>query len=207
MSSTDSNQSAGSPWGKIILGVILAVLGTVVSVEGWIPFTKTLKAQGLELDLGMTLATVGVLLAMFPIIKFFFVVPLQDAIQERNTNLENTFSEAEELRAEMQRMRSEYEKRIATTESQARDQIQSQIREAQNLRATLMDEATQKTQALIAQAEQEIAAERDRLIGDLRSHVVDLALAAAEKVVRENMDTDRNRRMIDDFISRAEVVS
>lgn len=205
MSSTDSKRSAGSPWGKVLLGIALAIFGTYLSVADKIPFTKTLKDLGLELDFGMTIATIGVVMAMFPVIDSFFLVPLRTAINERNTNLENTFSEAEELRAEMQKMRTAYEQRLAATESQAREQIQAQIKEAQTLRATLMDEATQKTQALIAQAEQEIAAERDRLIGDLRNQVVDLALAAAEKVVRENMDTDRNRRLVDDFISRAEV--
>lgn len=208
MSSTDSKQSSGSPIVGIVVGVILMVAGTYSAAheEQFFPFQKGLReGQHLELNLGMTIATIGVFLILFPVIKTFFLVPLQTAIQERNSNLEATFSEAEELKAEMQKMRSDYERRIATTESQAREQIQSQIKEAQNLRSTLMEEATAKTQALIAQAEQEIAAERDRLIGDLRSQVVDLALSAAEKVVRENMDTDRNRRMIEDFISRAEV--
>jgi F-type H+-transporting ATPase subunit b len=209
MSSTDNKQSSGSPIVGIVVGVVLMVAGTYTGTheEQFFPFQKGLReGQHLELNLGMTIATIGVFLILFPVINAFFLVPLQAAIQERNSNLESTFSEAEELKAEMQKMRTDYERRLANTEAQAREQIQSQIKEAQNLRATLMDEATQKTQALIAQAEQEIAAERDRLIGDLRSQVVDLALSAAEKVVRENMDTDRNRRIIEDFISRAEVV-
>jgi len=209
MSSTESNQSSGSAIPGILLGLILMVAGTYTGTheEQFFPFQKPLReGQHIELNLGMTIATIGVLLILFPVIKSFFLVPLQTAITERNTSLETTFSEAEELRAEMQKMRTDYERRLATTEAQAREQIQNQIKEAQNLRATLMEEATAKTQALIAQAEQEIAAERDRLIGDLRSQVVDLALSAAEKVVRENMDTDRNRKLIEDFIARAEVV-
>ena len=70
-----------------------------------------------------------------------------------------------------------------------------------------MHEVRAALEVKIAQAQAEIASERDRLIGDLRGQVVDLALAAAEKVVRENMDTDRNRRMIEDFINRAEVAA
>lgn len=209
MSSTESNQSSGSPIIGIVVGLVLMVGGTYVGThEELLPFQKSLReGQHISLNLGMTVATIGVFLILFPVINAFFVAPLKAAINERNSNLENTFSEAENLRAEMQKMRGEYERRLASAEASARDQIQAQIREAQDLRATLMDEAQAKTSALVAQAQQEIAAERDRLVGDLRSHVVDLALAAAEKVVRENMDTERNRRMIDDFINRAEVVS
>jgi len=205
MSSTDSkpNSSAYAP--KLILGVLLMVGGTAASLKHLLG-TDALAKMGLDLDPGMTIATIGVFLILFPVLRSFFLAPLQDAIQERNTNLERTFSEVEELRNEMTRMRSDYERRLAETESQAREQIQSQIREAQQLRSTLINEATEKTSALLAQAEQEIAAERDRLIGDLRNYVVDLALAAAEKVVRENMDSDRNRKMVDDFIAEAEAV-
>lgn len=206
MSSTDQNQSGGSYIVKLIVGLVCMVGGTYVSLANLIPLDSLAK-QGIQLDPGMTIATIGVFLILFPVIDSFFINPLKQAIKERNTNLENTFTEAENLRAEMQKMRNDYERRITETEAKAREAIQSQIREAQNLRASLMDEATRKTDALIAQAEQEIAAERDRLIGDLRSHVVDLALAAAEKVIGENMDSDKNRRMVDDFITHAQITA
>lgn len=206
--STESKPS-GSPIPGILVGFALAIAGTYVAIheDTMLPFQKGLReSQHIDINLGMTLATIGVLIAVFPIIRLFFVAPLHDAIHERNSNLEKTFTEAETLRSELDRLRTEYERRLADTEAQAREQIQSQIREAQQLRATLIDEATQRTNALVAQAEAEIAAERTRLIGDLRSYVVDLALAAAEKVVRENMDSDKNRRLIDAFIAEAEAV-
>jgi F-type H+-transporting ATPase subunit b len=206
MSQTES-KPAGMPYPvKLILGLALAIGGTWLSVENKIPGRDALAAKGIQLDVGMTIATIGVFLILFPLMDSFFLTPLREAIQERNTNLENTFAEAENLRTEMQKMRTEYDRRLAETEAEARAHIQTQIREAQQLRATLMEEATRKTDALIAQAEQEIAAERDRLISDLRGHVVDLALAAAEKVIGENMDSDKNRRMVDEFITRVEAV-
>jgi len=206
----NETKSSGAPTGLLLVGgVVLMVFGTYLSVneDKYLPFQRSLREEKhIDLNLGLTVATIGVFFILFPLIKTFFIAPLQTAIQERNTNLENTFSETENLRNELQKMRNDYERRLADTEADARNQIQSQIREAQNLRATLMDEATAKTNALVAQAQQEIAAERDRLVSDLRNHVVDIALAAAEKVVRENMDTDRNRRLVEDFVNHAEAV-
>jgi F-type H+-transporting ATPase subunit b len=206
--STETKQSSGSPFVNVIVGIVAMVGGTYLAVneDKLLPFQKALReGQHIEINLGMTIATIGVFLILFPVIKSFFVQPLHDAIAERNSNLERTFSEAEDLKKEMQQLRADYERRLTETEASAREQIQSQIKEAQNLRATLVDEATQKTAALVRQAEQEIAAERERLIGDLRNHVVDLALVAAEKVIRENMDNEKNRRLINDFISELEV--
>ena len=96
-------------------------------------FQKSLAEQGLPIDLGMTAAVIGVFIILFPLLKSFYFDPLAEAIQARSSELEKTFAEAENLRAEMTQMRTEYEQRISTTEQEAREQIQAQIREAQTL--------------------------------------------------------------------------
>jgi F-type H+-transporting ATPase subunit b len=222
--SNEQQQSSGSPVVGMIVGAILMVAGTWASVQvhhgmealhkgetpegplaGLAGPLSQLEAQGIPLDPGKTLATIGVFLILFPVIKSFFLNPLTAAINERNSDLERTFGEAEELRTEMQKMRSDYEQQLARTQAEAREQIQSSIREAQNLRASLVAEATERADALVEKAQQEIAGERDRVISELRTQVTDLALTAAEKVIGANMDTAANRRLVDDFINQVEV--
>jgi F-type H+-transporting ATPase subunit b len=217
-------QSSGSAIPGILIGIVLMLGGTWASTSihhdiealrvndaphgplaGVAQALYQLEGQGIPLDPGKTLATIGVFLILFPVIKSFFLNPLTGAINERNTDLERTFSEAEQLRNEMQQMRASYEQQLATTQAEAREQIQSTIREAQNLRQTLMAEAAERADALVERAQQEIASERDRVISDLRIQVTDLALTAAERVIGANMDTTANRRLVDDFISQVEV--
>ena len=152
-----------------------------------------------------TISTIGVFLIVFPLIKTFFTDPLSNAIHERNANLEHTFSEAESLRAEMTKMRNDYETRLGAAEASAREHIEAQIKEAQNLRQTLMNEAATRADAMIERAQQEIVSERERVLGGLRTQVVELSLVAAEKIVGENMDTERNRKLVDEFVSGLEV--
>lgn len=189
--------------GSTILGI---VLGVILMLGGMFAHQQIgrLEPFGIPFEPGKTVAAIGVLLILFPVIKIFFTAPLETALQERNTSLMETFGEAEALRGEMQTLRASYEARLAETEAQARETINAQLREAQSIRQTLMNEAGQKAQALVNNAEAEVAAERTRLMTELRTHVTDLALSAAERVVGENMDTDRNRRIVDDFIANAQ---
>jgi F-type H+-transporting ATPase subunit b len=168
-------------------------------------FLNKLDGMGLPLNPGITVATIGVLLITFPLIKYFYTGPLKTALDERNHNLESTFAEVEALRSEMTSMKSDYEKRIATTETEAREKINAQIKEAQVLRQSLMAEATEKSDAMIKQAQEEIAGEKAKALSQIRVHVTDLALSAAEKVVNKNLDNDLNRKLIADFISDLEV--
>ncbi|HEY0866567.1 MAG TPA: F0F1 ATP synthase subunit B [Fimbriimonas sp.] len=181
----------------VVLGLVLIYVGASVLSHAELAF--------MELNIGKTVTNIGVMLLVFPVIKMFFLDPLASDINNRNRELESTFTEAENLRLQMQTMRNEYETRLQETEAQAREQIQASIREAQQLRQNLMAEAAERADALVLEAQQKIEQERDRIIGDLRLQVVDLTLAAAQKVIGENMNNERNRRLVGEFIDQVEV--
>lgn len=205
MSNTET-KSSGLSLPLVIVGAILMVGGMYLSTTlKDAQFLKDLAAQGIPVDPGKTVASIGVFLILFQVIKVFFINPLHDAIQNRTEELERTFTEAEQLRAELTTMRADYEKRIAATEASAREQIQAQVKEAQNLRTQLMAEASAKADELVTKAEQDIAAAKEKVLLELRTQVVDVALAAAERVIGENMNDDRNRRLVEEFVSRVEV--
>jgi len=205
---SNSQKSSGAPPAVLyICGLVLMMAGTWASINVHIAFIEKLNEQGLPVDLGKTVAVIGVFLILFPAIKFFFIAPLAEAMDTRNHQLEDTFAEAENLRTEMKKLRTDYEARLAETEAEARLQIQNQIKEAQSLRQQLMSEAAERADALVRQAQVEIDQEKAHAIATIRTHVVDLTLAAAEKVIGENMDSAKNRRLIAEFIDTVEVAS
>ncbi|MFN3682996.1 MAG: F0F1 ATP synthase subunit B [Fimbriimonadaceae bacterium] len=211
MSTPNPSARNGSPAGAVVrtvIGLVLMAGGYYLSLHAaeipWLSFQHALEEQGIPLDLGITVATIGVFLILFPIIRFFYIVPLESAIQERNAQLERTFSEAEELRSEMARLRSDYEERIAQTEADARAQIQQQIREAQQMRTQLMAEAAERAEELLTRAREDIERERQKVLAELQLRVVDLSLAAAEKVVGTNFDSEQNRKLVSEFIGKVE---
>ena len=187
----------------MIIGVILMAGGYWIS-QNTHHLQEQLAEKGIPLDLGLTVAVIGVLIILFPVLNTFYFKPLSDAINERTHALESTFGEAESLRAEMTKMRNDYEQRLVATEAEARSQIQAQIKEAQNLRQTLMSEASAKADEMVKRAQQEIEAEKQKVLGQLRSEVVTLTLAASEKILGESMDSDKNRRLVAEFIDKVE---
>lgn len=193
---------------SIVIGIVLMFAGGLLSDYAKTShMMKPLDDQGIFLDPGKTLAAIGVLIIFMPVMNMFFFNPLHEAIQARTSELESTFGEAESLRAEMGTLRSEYEKRLADTEASAREQIQNTVREAQSLSTSLKAEAQNRANELVKKAEADIEAERQRVMGDLRLHVVDLTLGATEKVLGENVDNERNRKLIAEFVDKIEVPS
>lgn len=192
--------------GMLIFGIILMVAGFWAYTNGSFKAVEgPLAEQGIPLALGKTIASIGVLLILFKVLDVFFFSPLDEAITGRTKELEHTFGEAESLRAEMTQLKSDYEKRLTETEASAREQIQAQIKEAQDLKKELMADAQRKAEEYKQQAISEIDTEKRKALTDLRVHVTNLSLQATEKLLTENVDNDRNRKIIDDFLATVEV--
>lgn len=186
----------------LLIGVVLIVVGLGVYKQPW---TTPAMFAGLGLDLSKTIVNVGLFLVFIQIINVYFYAPLKEAMDERHNELESTFTDAENLRTQMTSMKSDYEQRLAKTEADAREQIQGEIKKAQELRAQLEADARNQAEDYKRKAIAEIDNEKNRVIADLRLHVVNLSLGATERILGENVDTDRNRKLVDEFIDKLEV--
>ncbi len=203
-----ANTKQSSPVGTIIgivVGAVLAVGGFWVSKNVHLEFLDKMREQGIDLDPGKTVSAIGVLLILFPVVRSFYITPLKDAIEGRTSELEKTFSEAEQLRTEMTTMKSDYEKRIASTEAAAREQIQAEVKRAQDLAAQLRAEASAQIEEMKRSASDEVAREKEKAIRELQLHVVNLTLGATERLLGENVDSEKNRKLVEEFIEKVEV--
>ena len=68
---------------------------------------------------------------------------------------------------------------------------------ALDIRANAEAEATKAREAALA----EVQVDRDRMLGDLRSQIAALAIAAAQKLVGESLDEKRQHALINEFFS------
>ena len=191
-------------WFKLIVGIALMLGGMYGSDKGW-GTPEFVHGLGLPLDLMKTVAVIGVFLIVFPLINYFFIASLDESITNRTKSLEDTFTEAESLRSEMQQMKADYEKKLVQTEEDARTRIQNEVKKAQELRTQIQAEANAKAEDMLRKAREEIEAERDKVMTQVRVHVANLSLLATERILGENMDNERNRRLVEEFIDKVEV--
>ncbi len=71
---------------------------------------------------------------------------------------------------------------------------------AQREREQLLAKAREEQERVLERAKREIDAERERAILELRREAVDLSLAAASKLVQQRLDTDADRRIVQEYL-------
>ena len=69
-------------------------------------------------------------------------------------------------------------------------------------RAASVAQTKVEQQEMLARARREIVAERERAVADLRREAVDLAIAAAGKVVGQRLDSATDRKLVEDYLAQ-----
>jgi F-type H+-transporting ATPase subunit b len=124
-------------------------------------------------------------------------------LKERQDKIRESMEQAEKIKEETARSEQEIKAHL----EQARKDGQGVIAQATQIGERLKEEAKQsarqEAEALIAKARGEIQRERDKSIEELRAEFADIAILAAEKVIKETVDKKKHRKLIDEVLKES----
>jgi len=143
---------------------------------------------------------VGFLLLYWMLSKFLFN-PIHGMLEKRRAQIGERLDQVEREKDEMVRIRSEYETRLANVEQEARTRIQQAIKEAQVTKEEIVAEAHAKADAVLKSAYYEIDQQKEKAKIELNDYVVELTTMAASKLLSEEMNEERQRRLVREFIN------
>jgi len=97
-----------------------------------------------------------------------------------------------------QRLLEEHKKQIAAAHNQAQEILAKQ--RPYHRRNAKRCWPRPRVHALLNRARKDIDAEKEKAIQALRREAVDLSIAAASRVIEANLDNDRHRRLVAEFL-------
>src|SRR5918994_3495076 len=155
----------------------------------------------LTVEFGLMFWTLVVFVALLVILRKFAWPAILGAVEARERALEEQLAEAERNRAEAARLLAEHEKLIAEGRASAHALLAEARAAAEKERALAMEKTRQEQEELLERARRDIAAERDRAVADLRREAVDLSLAAASKLMGERLNSDTDRKIVQEYLT------
>jgi F-type H+-transporting ATPase subunit b len=157
--------------------------------------------EALGINLGLLIVQIIAFSIVFLTLNAWVYQPMLNMMESRKQKIAQGLEDAR-VAAEA---RADAEKEAAKIIADAQTEASSIVREAteraatagQDVKAAAEAEAAQAREAAVAEAE----VERNRILGDLRSQVASLAIAAANKLVGEALDEKKQRSLLDEFFS------
>ena len=156
----------------------------------------------LSIEPGLIIWTIVTFVALLVVLRAVAWKPLLKMLDEREGRIQDALAQADRAQEEAQKALEE--NRSAMAKAQA--EVQQSIAEGREAAQRVADEVRQRGEAeasqLLEQAQRTIRQEKEQAIQELRNRVADLAILAAGKVLDENVDDARNRKIVDDFIEQ-----
>lgn len=151
----------------------------------------------LQPDVGLMVWTVATFLVVLFVLGKFAWGPILGALDDREKGLQSTLSSAEESRQTAEKLRQDYEARLAQIEQRTRDMMaQAQI-EAQRTREEALKSAQAETEKLIQKTRDQLAEEQQRLVRELRAEVADLSVRSTERLIHQTLDRATQEKLLD----------
>lgn len=122
-------------------------------------------------------------------------------LEDRRVRIEQGLKDADVARREREAAAEEKQAIIQTARREANDIVAHAQKTADEVRQRDVAATQQELERLREQAAVEIAAEKARVLGEVRGQVADLALLAAARVVGETRTSERERRLVQEFLS------
>jgi F-type H+-transporting ATPase subunit b len=144
------------------------------------------------------------LLVLVVVLRKFFWKPVGKILEARQAIAVKTEEDSEaasQLRAEIERLRSEADADIEAQTTQLLTEARSRAgREYDRIVA----EAEEKSARILATARDTAKLEREKMLADAKEQVTAAALAATGVLLRANMDSDRNKQLVEVFLSEGD---
>ena len=144
--------------------------------------------------------TVTFLLVVFLLIKFAWK-PVLGMINERNKSIEDALQLAEKTKAEMKTLQADNERIVA----EARKERDTLLKEAREMKEQMIAqakvEASEEANKIMAAAKTSIESEKNQAMQELKNQVAALSFEIAEKVIGKELEDKKvSEQIISDSI-------
>jgi F-type H+-transporting ATPase subunit b len=170
---------------------------------------EVIRLQAETASAGLTINLFWIIVAALNFLVFFAVLylvvlkPIGVTLRDRRTRIEQGISDADQARIERAAGTAAAVGELNAARREAREILDRAQKLAEESRAADVSATREELERMRVRASAEIEAEKTRAIADLRTEVASLALAAAGHVVGETLSSDRQRRLVEEFLAES----
>ncbi len=151
----------------------------------------------MDVSIGTLVGQAGTFLVLVLVTMKYVWPPLTQAMEERRQKIAEGLAQSDKAEQEL---------------DEAREQAEQIIRDARAKSGDIIENASKRGNEIVEQAKQEALAERDRQVASaeaeiklaanqareaLRGKLAELTIAGAQRVIEQELDADRHRKLID----------
>jgi F-type H+-transporting ATPase subunit b len=137
-------------------------------------------------------------------IALFFVLkkPATQALNARISSIENQLKELDERKSEAEKKLAEYNEKLATLDQEAGKIVQTYIKQGEEAKTRILEEAKAAAVKLEEQAQRNIEHEFKQAKIALQQDILEKAIGKAEEIITEKITDEDQDRLIGEYLDK-----
>lgn len=153
----------------------------------------------LQIDLTF-IATILHFLLLTGILTLILYRPIKKFMADRQRSIESSLREAAEAQRKADELKAEYEAKLAEARRETMRMVEEATRQAEAIREQIIAKAREEAHHIQETAREEIARKYQETWEKIKADVIDIAIAAASKVIESEINEEKSRRIVAELI-------
>ncbi len=137
---------------------------------------------------------------LFFALRHFLFKPVKNIMDERQNLIVSEIDEAKNKNETADKLIKEYQEKLENLEDEGRAIIKEASIKANNRADEIIEEANKEAESIVLRAQKEIERQKVKAVNELKEDIVNLTILAASKVLDENMNDDKNKVLVNQFL-------
>ncbi len=134
----------------------------------------------------------------------FLRKPIIDMVSSRQELIRKEVEEARLMKLEAEKKYKEFESKIKNLEAETKEILERTKSDAEMLKNKIIEAAKSTAVRIVKDAEDSSMAAFLDTRNEIRTELVEQAIVAAEKIIRERLSKDDHKRMINEYVGKVE---
>lgn len=126
--------------------------------------------------------------------------PIIGALEEREKGIQSSIDRAQKAKDEAEAILRKNRELLSKADAESEKIVREGKEYAEKLRSEITEKAQSEAAKMIASAKEEIEQEKRRALDVLRNEVADLAVLGAERIIRESLNADMQKKIVTSMI-------
>ncbi|MFT4007719.1 MAG: F0F1 ATP synthase subunit B [Lacrimispora sp.] len=156
----------------------------------------------LRLDMNLVWNIVNFII-LYLLLRHFLIGPVMNIMNKRQAMIEQNISNARESEGKAAVLKKEYEEKIAASSEEGSRLIEEAKNQAKAQYDRILKDAGEEAGRVIEEAQKKAEADQERALREAKAQIAGLVIAAAAKVVNQEVSAKANQALYDSFLAEA----
>ena len=158
--------------------------------------------EALGINIGYILMQILLFIILYMVLRGYLYNPIINNLEERKTKIAKGLEDARQASVALKNADAEAKKVMDAVRAEAAQlRIDASV-QAEETKDGIEADAKKRADEIIAAARADAEEERNSILAEARGQIAAIAIAAANKVVGESLDANRQRAIIADFFAK-----